>query len=161
MKNPVYLNFNSVFVANLKLLFKLLGHSLLWSKYDTNPEWTWQLFGDEFADVVYKHIDDTMDHFNALNVVHWDVINEMIDQGPDNHTFYTDQSGNPDIRAEIHKYVKNKYPNNKFYINDYGIVMDSNNRFSLFQQLLRGLLDKGVKIDGIGLQSHIKGFNLF
>ena len=90
-----------------------------------------------------------MDHFNALNVVDWDVINEMIDQGALNHTFYIDQSGNSNIRAEIHKYVKNKYPNNKFYINDYGIVMDSNNRFSLFQQLLRGLLDKGVKIDGI------------
>ena len=33
----------------------------------------------------------------------------------------------------------------------------SNNRFSLFQQLLRNLLNSGVEIDGIGLQSHIKG----
>ena len=99
-----------------------------------------------------------MEHFNALNVIHWDVINEMIDEGPDMHTFYIDQSGNPEIRAEIHKYVKNTYPNNKFYINDYGIVMDNNNRFSLFQHLLRDLLNEGVQIDGIGLQSHIKGF---
>ena len=53
--------------------------------------------------------------------------------------------------------MKRKYPNNVFYINDYGIVMDSNNRFSLFQQLLRNLLNSGVEIDGIGLQSYIKG----
>ena len=115
------------------------------------------MYGQEFSDAVYKHIDDTMDHFNTLGVVDWDVINEMIDQGGVNHTFYMDQSGNPNIRVEIHKYVKNKYPNNLFYINDYGIIMDKNDRFSLFQQLLRGLISNGVVIDGIGLQSHIRG----
>ena len=133
------------------------GHTLLWSKYIRNPEWTFEIYGEEFEEVVYKHIDDTMDHFNELGVVHWDVINEMINQGPDNHSFYLDHSGNPNIRTDIHQYVKRKYPNNVFYINDYGIVMDSNNRFSLFQQLLRNLFNSGVEIDGIGLQSHIKG----
>ena len=63
---------------------------MLWSKFGNNPEWTWDIFGEEFEEVVYKHVDDTMDHFNSLGVVHWDVINEMIDehQGPLNHTFY-------------------------------------------------------------------------
>lgn len=114
------------------------------------------MFGAEFEEAVYKHIDDTMNHFNTKDVVHWDVINEMVDQ-PANHTFYMDQSGNPNIRVEIHKYVKNKYPNNVFYINDYGIIMNKNDRFSMFQQLLRGLIADGVQIDGIGLQSHISG----
>ena len=44
-----------------------------------------------------------------------------------------------------------------YYINDYGIIMDKDDRFSKFQDLLRGLFEKGVKIDGIGLQSHLKG----
>ena len=78
-------------------------------------------------------------------------------QGPQNHTYYMDQSGNPNIRSEIHKHLKNKYPNNVFYINDYGIIMNKNNRFSLFKQLLRGLIADGVQIDGIGLQSHLNG----
>jgi len=135
------------------------GHSLLWSKFNRNPEWTYDYFGEEFSDLVYKHIDDVMEHFNALNVEHWDVINEMIDEGPDteNHTFYIDQSGNPNMRVDIHNYVREKYPQNKFYINDYGIIMDKGDRFSLFQELLRGLFEKGVEIDGIGLQSHLKG----
>ena len=68
------------------------------------------------------------------------------------------------MRVDIHNYVREKYPQNKFYINDYGIIMDKGDRFSLFQELLRGLFEKGVEIDGIGLQSHLKGkinLNLF
>ena len=98
-----------------------------------------------------------MDHFNSLDIVHWDVINEMIDQGAGGHTYYIDQSGDENIRAEIHQYVKQKYPQNMFYINDYGIIDNRYNRFSLFQQLLRDLFASGVVIDGIGLQSHLDG----
>ena len=68
-----------------------------------------------------------------------------------------DQSGNQNIRAEVHKYVKSSYPDNKLFVNDYGILMDRNGRFSMFQQLLRDLLAAGAPIDGIGLQSHLKG----
>ena len=137
--------------------FILAGHSLLWAKSQNNPDFTRELFGDEFKNVVYKHLDDTMDHFNSLDIVHWDVINEMIDQGAGGHTFYIDQSGDENIRAEIHQYVKQKYPQNMFYINDYGIIDNRYNRFSLFQQLLRDLFASGVVIDGIGLQSHLDG----
>ena len=72
-----------------------------------------------------------------------------------------DQSGNPNMRVEVHKYVKNTYPDNNLFVNDYGILMDKNDRFSLFQQLLRDLLAAGAPIDGIGLQSHLKGCNIF
>ena len=100
-----------------------------------------------------------MNHFNELGVIHWDVINEMVDQhpGPNNHTFYQDQSGNKNIRAEIYNYVKQNYPNNQFYVNDYGVIMNAQNRFHLFQELLRDLISSGAHIDGIGLQSHIAG----
>ena len=68
-----------------------------------------------------------------------------------------DQSSNQNIRAEVHKYVKSSYPDNQLFVNDYGILMDSNGRFSMFQQLIRDLLAAGAPIDGIGLQSHLKG----
>ena len=130
----------------------ITGHSLLWAKSQNNPDWTREMFGNEFMDPVYKHLDDTLNHFNTLDVVNWDVINEMID-----HTFYIEQSGDENVRTEIHQYLKQKYPQNLFYINDYGIIMNSQNRFSKFQQLLRGLFASGVVVDGIGLQSHING----
>ena len=49
--------------------------------------------------MVYKHVDDTMNHFNHLGVVHWDVINEMIDQGEASHQFYIEQSGDENFRG--------------------------------------------------------------
>jgi len=135
------------------------GHSLLWAKKKNNPTWTHSLFGLEFEEAVYKHIDETMIHFNKVGVRDWDVINEMVDQGVTNHTFYMDQSGNPNIRAEVHKYVRSSFPDNRLFVNDYGILVDSNGRFSMFQQLIRDLLAAGAPIDGIGLQSHLKGFD--
>ena len=88
---------------------------------------------------------------------HWDVINEMIDQGTESHTFYQDQSGDPDIRVKVHQRVAALYPDVKMYVNDYGIILDKNNRFALFQQLLRDLISGGAPVHAIGLQSHING----
>ena len=109
---------------------------------------------------VYKHVDDTLDHFDALGVKNWDVINEMVDQGHDNHTFYPDHSGDPDIRAKIYNHVKERYPHTMFYVNDYGVIMNSQNRFALFQHLIRDLLSAGANIDALGVQSHIHGESL-
>ena len=133
------------------------GHSLLWSKAQNNPSWLLALTGTEFSEAVFKHVEDTLQYFDGLGVKHWDVINEMVDQGSVSHTFYQDQSGDPDIRLKIHKRVKDLKPDTKFYVNDYGIILNRNGRFSLFQQLLRDLISAGAPVDAIGLQCHIKG----
>ena len=133
------------------------GHSLLWDKVNNNPSWTWSLSPEDFTAAVYKHVDDTLDHFDGLGVKNWDVINEMVDQGHDNHTFYQDHSRDPDIRAKIYNHVKERYPDTMFYVNDYGIVTNNQNRFALFQQLIRDLLAGGANIDALGLQSHLHG----
>ena len=106
---------------------------------------------------MYEHIEDTLNHFQPLGVKEWDVINEMIDQGSVSHTFYQDQSGDPDIRVKIHQHVAALYPDIKMFVNDYGIILDRENRFALFQELLRELISAGAPVHAIGLQSHIKG----
>ena len=57
------------------------GHCLLWDKAENNPAWTWPLSQEDFTLAVYKHLDETLDHFDVLGVKDWDVINEMVDQG--------------------------------------------------------------------------------
>ena len=133
------------------------GHCLLWDKAENNPAWTWPLSQEDFTLAVYKHLDETLDHFDVLGVKDWDVINEMVDQGSVNHTFYADHSGDPDIRAKIYRHVKERYPATMLYVNDYGIINDNANRFSLFQQLVRDLLSAGAPIEALGLQSHLHG----
>ena len=56
---------------------------------------------DHDDDDDYQHGDghdyyESHDHENQ--VPHWDVINEMVDEGAENHTFYLDHSGDPLIR---------------------------------------------------------------
>ena len=53
--------------------------------------------------------------------------------------------------------MKELTPDTKFYVNDYGIILNKYDRFALFQQLLRDLISAGAPVDAIGLQSHIGG----
>ena len=81
----------------------------------------------------------------------------MVDEGAENHTFYVDHTGDPDIRQKIFKHAKSISPDTLFFVNDYGIILDKYGRFSLYQQQIRSLLASGATIDAIGLQSHIGG----
>ena len=128
---------------------------MLWHK--SQPRWTSDLFGAEFSSAMFQHLDETLEHFDSLGVKTWDVINEMVDQGDGEHTFYIEHTGDPDIRAKIYKHVKERYPASTFFVNDYGVITDSHNRFSLYQQLIRDLLSAGAPIDGIGIQCHLSG----
>ena len=129
--------------------------TLAFNKEKTLP-WKGPLSGPVKFRVPFTLLD-MLTMFHNEGVVHWDVINEMVDQGMDNHTFYVDHSGDPDIRAKIHRHVKERCPNTLFYVNDYGVINDNFNRFSLFQQLVRDLLAAGAPVDGLGLQSHLHG----
>ncbi|XP_023333584.1 uncharacterized protein LOC111705317 isoform X1 [Eurytemora carolleeae] len=79
----------------------------------------------------------------------------MVDEPSGNHNYYTEMSQDPDIRAKIFKRVKELSPKTALFLNDYGIITNNNNRFPLYQQLIRELLAAGAPIDGIGLQAHL------
>ena len=64
------------------------GHSLLWAKRSNNPDWVQQLYGTELMEAIISRLDFTLQHYGPLGVQNWDVINEMVDQGAENHTFY-------------------------------------------------------------------------
>ena len=114
-------------------MLSISGHTLLWAKTKNNPSWTHTLFGEAFRSAVFRHIDQTLQHFVGFGVNKWDVINEMVDQGLDNHTFYVDHSGNPGIRVEIYKHVRDTYPGTALFVSDYGIVADKYDRFGRIQ----------------------------
>ena len=114
-------------------MLSISGHTLLWAKTKNNPSWTHTLFGEAFRSAVFRHIDQTLQHFDGFGVNKWDVINEMVDQGLDNHTFYVDHSGNPGMRVEIYKHVRDTFPGTTLFVSDYGIVADKYDRFGRIQ----------------------------
>jgi len=135
------------------------GHSLLWAKRSNNPDWVQDMFGEQFVQAVTDRVTFAVQHFDG-QVPHWDVINEMVDEGAENHTFYLDHSGDPLIRSKMFKLAKSLSPETLFFVNDYGIILDKYNRFELYQEQIRGLLAEGAPIDAIGLQAHIGGEDL-
>jgi len=135
------------------------GHALLWAKESNNPDWLKPMYGDEFIAAVYDRVDDATKRYSGY-VEHWDVINEMVDQGGESHRFYIEHSGDENIRPKIFQRAKEISPETMFFLNDYGIVDDRYGRFNLFQEQIRELLAGGAPIDGIGLQSHFTGYEL-
>ena len=163
------------------------GHALLWAKRSNNPDWVQNLYGEDLKTAVFNRLDFAVNHYEQYNVPHWDVINEMVNEGAENHTFFLDHTGDPNIRAEIFKYVKELSPDTLFFVNDYGIILNNYGRFPLYQQQIRELLAagmyvyviffreinftknfrendfteknnfQGAPIDAIGLQSHLHG----
>ena len=127
------------------------GHCLLWAKESNNPDWLQTMYGEEFMDAVYDRVDGAVKRYNGY-VEHWDVINEMIDQGTESHRFYIEHSGDEDIRSKIFQRAQENSPETMFFVNDYGVVDNRHGRFSLYQEQIRELLQNGTPIDGIGLQ---------
>lgn len=130
------------------------GHALLWSKLANNPEWVRDLYGDDMVEAIYDRVDSAMKRYDG-KVEHWDVINEMVDQGHENHTFYMDRIGDPEIRTKVFLRARSNSPATKLFLNDYGIVLDKYGRFGMYQDQIRELLHSKAPLDGIGLQSHI------
>jgi GH35 family endo-1,4-beta-xylanase len=136
------------------------GHALLWAKRHNNPSWVQTMYGAELKTAIFDRVNTTIRHFEEYNVPHWDVINEMVDQGAENHTFYLDQTGDPEIREKVFRYCKELSPDTLFFLNDYGVILNKYGRFTLYQEQIRELLAAGAPIDAIGLQSHINGHDV-
>jgi len=135
------------------------GHALLWAKEHNNPAWVQDLYGEEMVAAINNRVTFAVQHFDG-QVPHWDVINEMVDQGFESHTFYMNHTGDPLIRVKTFQLAKSLSPNTLFFVNDYGIILDKYGRFSMFQQQVRDLLAGGAPIDALGLQSHIGGSDM-
>ena len=127
------------------------GHSLLWAKAPNNPSWLQKLYGEEFIKAIYDRVDNAVSRYDG-KVPHWDVINEMIDQGSINHTFHLDHSWDSNIRTKVFQRAKALSPDTMLFLNDYGVVDNRSGRFEMYQDQIRELLASGTPIDGIGLQ---------
>jgi endo-1,4-beta-xylanase len=138
------------------------GHTLVW--YGAMPDWTNDIEGAAEAErEMTSHIEKVMTHYRG-KIGTWHVVNEPIDDP---------KIGVPGLRRNIWlKNLGDKYidiafraahavdPSAELIINDYDIECDdgtSPNKREAFRNLIRGLLERGVPLHGVGLQGHIKG----
>ncbi|MHC4204557.1 MAG: endo-1,4-beta-xylanase [Planctomycetota bacterium] len=128
----------------------LRGHNIFWGI--PNRVQTWQ-----------KEMDDTTLHetlkARALDVgrryrgrfAEYDLNNEMI------HANYYEERFGPGITKQMADWVKQADPGATLFFNDYDIL--TGKRLDDYIKHIRGLLEEGAPMAGIGVQGHLHGEN--
>ena len=135
---------------------KLKGHALVW--HGAVPGWANGLSNADFRASVERHIRTVADHYRG-QVYAWDVVNEAIaDDGPGLRDSVFRQKLGDGYIADAFRLAHQVDPQALLFYNDYG-GEDLNAKSDRIYDLVRGLVQQGVPIDGVGLQMHISASN--
>ena len=129
------------------------GHTLVW--HNELPQW---LLGgnftrEELIAIIREHISTVVGRYRG-HVYAWDVVNEAIDDqtGQLRGTIWSKGIG-PDYIDMAFRFAREADPNAKLIYNDYG-GDGLGKKSDAIYALVKGMKERGVPIDGVGLQSH-------
>lgn len=147
------------------------GHTLVW--HQQVPEWiskdgktndkNWTKA--QLLKILENHITSCVKKFGT-NICEWDVVNETLDD--DQSIVRTNPNGYK-LRQEsvwvkvigeafidsAFVYAHRANPDAKLYLNDYGCEFAGSAKATALFNLAKRLRDKGIPIDGVGLQCHL------
>jgi endo-1,4-beta-xylanase len=139
---------------------KVRGHCLVWDH--NNPAWLVQghFTPAEMAELLHEHIMTVMKHY-AGKVFAWDVINEALDDAgsPKTSPWY-DRPGigfagrGSAYIEQVFRWARESDPHALLFYNDNG-GEGSGVKSDAIYAMVKDFKQRGVPIDGIGLQMHI------
>ncbi|MFC4561843.1 endo-1,4-beta-xylanase [Nocardiopsis mangrovi] len=136
--------------ANDQLVY---GHTLVW--HSQLPSWlnNGGFSPAQLRTLMNDHIATTAGRY-AGDIYAWDVVNEPFNEdGSMRNTIWYNNLGSGYI-AEALRAARAADPQAKLYLNDYNIE-GINAKSDAMYRLARSLLQQGVPLDGIGIQSHL------
>lgn len=130
------------------------GHTLVWAQDRYTPSWLLEIDDPaELRSELEDHVRGVLERYRG-RIHRWDVVNEPLD------TFGSATSGSvfervlgPGWLADVYRFAHEVDPGAELWLNEYGADWNPAKHAALLA-LLRGLLDDGVPIHGIGLQTH-------
>ncbi|MBE6980934.1 MAG: hypothetical protein E7437_01280 [Ruminococcaceae bacterium] len=142
---------------------KMKGHPLFWHEFI--PKWLpedWDtllpLIEKRFQEISQRY-SQTIQVFDCVNEPSriWDMCHE---HATDGYKMVVPPAG---YIEQIFALGKKYFPNNRLILNEAtGVALNEfRGDYGAYYQLLRNLLDKGLKIDYIGLQCHVKDDPVF
>ncbi|HUW91972.1 MAG TPA: endo-1,4-beta-xylanase [Bacteroidales bacterium] len=133
----------------------IVGHTLVW--HSQTPDWVFQdslgnpLTRDALLERMKDHIFTVVGHFKG-KVKGWDVVNEAIDEdGSLRKTKWLAIIGEDYIQKAF-EYAYEADPEAELYFNDYNNELPA--KRAGVEALVKELQQKGIKIDGVGIQGH-------
>jgi GH35 family endo-1,4-beta-xylanase/lysophospholipase L1-like esterase len=138
---------------------KVIGHNLCWHRQ--TPKWMFQgpdgrpLSRDEALRNLKAHIDGVVGHFKG-KVLGWDVVNEAISDKPGEFLRDTParRAIGDDYIARAFEFAHAADPDAELYYNDFSDEEPAKREKTI--RLVRALRDKGLRIDAVGIQCHLR-----
>jgi endo-1,4-beta-xylanase len=134
---------------------KVRGHNLVWQA--DLPSWltNGNYSSADTASILQEHINTVMGHYKG-QLIEWDVVNEAISYsapyGPQ-PSYWLNQLGSNYIDMAF-QWAHTADPNVKLYYNDTG-GEGLGAKSDAVYNLVKGMLSRGVPINGVGLQMHL------
>jgi endo-1,4-beta-xylanase len=142
---------------------KVRGHCLVWSEY--NPAWLerGRATPEQMSELLREHITTVVKHY-AGRVFAWDVVNEAFEaDGSIESSIWYDRPG-IGFKGKGTAYIEQAFrwaraadPNALLFYNDYD-AEGLNPKSDAVYAMVKDFKNRGIPIDGVGLQMHI--FNL-
>ncbi len=131
------------------------GHTLVW--HQSLPAWLTKgaYSRDDVVSILHDHIDTVVKHFKG-KLLSWDVVNEAIAYSPPygpQPSFWRDTIG-PEYVDMAFRWAREADPDVKLFYNDTG-GEGLGAKSDAVYNLVKGMLDRGVPLDGVGLQMHV------
>jgi len=126
----------------------LRGHCVFWGVPNHVQSWLKEMSDDDFKAAVMER-GRTIGARYAGRFAEYDLNNEMM------HADYYEQRFGIDFIRQMALAVQRGDPGAKLFVNDYDIT--TGNRLDDYVKHIRGLLDAGVPLSGIGVQGHLHG----
>ena len=133
----------------------IVGHTLVW--HSQVPDWVFQ---DEQGNTITKEalLKRMQDHISTVagrykgKIGGWDVVNEALeDDGSLRQTKWLEIIGEEFLQKAF-EYARETDPEAELYYNDYSLWKPAKREGAV--RLVRKLQEKGIKVDGIGMQGH-------
>lgn len=126
----------------------LRGHNIFWGIPSFVQPWVKALDDDTLRQTLKARALDIGTRYKG-RFAQYDLNNEMI-----HGNYYQDRLG-PGITRDMASWVRQGDPNAVLFLNDYDIL--TGRRLDDYVAHIRGLLEQGVPIGGIGVQGHLHG----
>lgn len=149
---------------------RIRGHALIWhsqvaswvssdgKKNDKNYS------AEDLQNIMKNHIDNVVTHWKG-KIAEWDVCNEVLDDDQSivrtNPTSFKLRASSiwnyagTDYIEKAFKWAHEADPDAQLILNDYGVEFKGQAKAEAFYNLAKYLKEKGVPINGVGLQCHL------
>ncbi|MFW5820859.1 MAG: endo-1,4-beta-xylanase, partial [Bacteroidota bacterium] len=134
------------------------GHVLVW--HNQTPDWFFKdnegifLSKEAMFEREKQYIKDVLDHYKG-KIYAWDVVNEAISDKKGK--FYRDDTHwfricGPEFIEKAFVYAREVDPDIKLFYNDYNLI--NPDKAQKVYEMAKAFIEKGIPIDGIGMQGH-------